>query len=115
MMRLWWAVALLTGRALPASSLKISGSMRGSDSWRYLGRFCFLPKDQHVEGEVRGQVTVVLTFPINSRLTLLKYLERPSDYAGTSVTSFDSWSEVYNGNLNCSERMDVADKVRRIF
>eukprot|EP00959_Pyramimonas_sp_CCMP1952_P057014 1190304-Pyramimonas_sp.AAC.1 len=107
-----WVLALLA--IVPASSLKLSGNLYGTESWKYLGRFCFLPKDQHTEGKVEGKVTVIMTFPTNSRLTLLKYLERPADYKGTSIQSFESWSSVYNGKYNCSQRMDMADKVRRI-
>eukprot|EP00959_Pyramimonas_sp_CCMP1952_P418485 8766936-Pyramimonas_sp.AAC.1 len=108
-----WVVALLA--AVPASSLQLDGYTYGADSWKYLGRFCFLGKYQHTEGKVNGKVTMKLTFPLNSRLTLLKYLEKPKDYQGTGITSFSSWSSIYNGKLNCSRRMELADKVGQLL
>jgi len=89
-----------------AHALTLKGTIRGTESWKFLGRFCFLPSNSQSSGKVQGKLTASFRFKQDSRLSLLEYLERGSDYAGDeSVTSFSSWANVYSGDADCSTRM----------
>eukprot|EP00238_Polyblepharides_amylifera_P002019 CAMPEP_0196585534 /NCGR_PEP_ID=MMETSP1081-20130531/51020_1 /TAXON_ID=36882 /ORGANISM="Pyramimonas amylifera, Strain CCMP720" /LENGTH=759 /DNA_ID=CAMNT_0041907117 /DNA_START=492 /DNA_END=2771 /DNA_ORIENTATION=+ len=83
----------------------MTGKIKGSDSWKYMARFCFLPSDTATGKDVKGALKATFKFRQDSSMTLMEYLERSGDYPGQNVQSFDSWKEVYSGNYNCSTRM----------
>lgn len=89
------AALALAGGCKAALGGVTSGRFRGSDSWRYLDRFCF-------DGTAGGFDAEFL-FPSHHEPSLLLYfLDQGQE------DEWGGWNDVYNGEQNCSERSAAA-------
>jgi hypothetical protein len=85
---LWVVTALM----VDVDSFRITGSAAGTDSWKYLSRFAFLPTPSGLDqGYAFGRLDYEFVFKEEDDISIVLYFD-----------SFESWDDVYSTKVRRS-------------
>ena len=96
-----------------ASAGIIRGKYRGSETWRYLTRFCFVPRS---EGDDKGVIEATFSYANKTASQLSINLYYLSSYGGGGAEDeWGAWSKVYDREHTCGEKVAEAMKMGNRF
>jgi hypothetical protein len=91
-----FAVLLCVLALVPAHAEVLRGELNTMESWKFIGRYCFLHGDE-------SQIEYDLTLPSHSSIDILVYTE-----------SYFNWTEVHSSHMNCHEKHARAALTKKV-